>query len=394
MNEWIRDEGGGKAFEKLLSPLVLFAIISIFIMQYEAAAVLSMLAGVIGLQHYYFKQMGKGLWFDNTRVRKRTISGTASYWELVFTNTGLPIWNAKLTITFQDAIRPTGMDIRENHSALYEVTVPFTIGRKEKVQLRIPVEGVKRGLSKIKKLEVEIPHPFSEGSLRMQYGKYLMKEHIVYPPIHVITDPWKPASLKPGHYDDRHSVYDDPYLPVGTRDYLPTDQFQHIHWKATARMQSLQTKVFTKVSNQSVLFVLNAQNRYSIIPDLEEKLERLASYAEYCYRNGIPYSIAINIRTFGKSPFIYLPTGDGAIQRQRAMDVLASISQNDMTMPFSHMLKSLQVREGLPVMSVVMTHGVSTFTPILNEWRKETNLHIEGTEIKGGAEWRIRQASV
>lgn len=389
MSQWIRDEGGGKAFEKLLSPLVLFIIILIFLKQYEAAAVLSMLFSVMALQIFYFKRMGEGLKLDNTRVRKRTIAGLPSYWELTFTNIGLPIWNGKVTVTFQNPIKPVGLNVREDYSELYEVTVPFSIGRNETVKLRIPVEGVKRGLSKIKMLEVEIPHPFSEGSLRMQFGKYLMKEHIVYPTIHVITNPWKPASLKPGHYDDRHSVFDDPYLPVGTRDYIPTDQFQHIHWKASARMQSLQTKVFTKVSNQSILFVLNAQNRYSVIPDLEEKMERLASYADYCYKNGISYALAINIRTFGKSPFVYLPIGEGAVQRQRAMDLLASISKNDMTMPFSHMLKSLQIREGLPVMSVVMTHDVSEFMPVLSQWSKETKLQLEGTEWKGGAEWRM-----
>ena len=36
----------------------------------------------------------------------------------------------------------------------------------------------------------------------------------------------------------------DPLRTVGVRDYHPEDSFRHLHWKATARAQQLQVRVF------------------------------------------------------------------------------------------------------------------------------------------------------
>lgn len=42
----------------------------------------------------------------------------------------------------------------------------------------------------------------------------------------------------------RRQIVTDPARTIGVRDYRPEDSFRYVHWKATARTQSLQTKVF------------------------------------------------------------------------------------------------------------------------------------------------------
>ena len=79
-------------------------------------------------------------------------------------------------------------------------------------------------------------------------------------------------------------------------------------------MQKLQTKEYMPVTAQSVMFIVNAIEKQRTPGDFEMKIERLASYVDYCTRNAIPFAIVVNIRTFGDdSIYLYLATGNGKV---------------------------------------------------------------------------------
>jgi hypothetical protein len=44
---------------------------------------------------------------------------------------------------------------------------------------------------------------------------------------------------------------------VGVRDYRPADSFRHVHWKASARRQNLQVRVFEPTTAYTMILVLN-----------------------------------------------------------------------------------------------------------------------------------------
>lgn len=386
---WKREYYGAMKTNWVLTIIALCFTMSIIVAQYVAAGVFGFFGVITALQVYYFKNVGKKLTLVNDKKRSRMFKGGKSEWELTFENAGLPIWNGQLRLHFHDAVKPLH-NKDKSHNKLIEIVVPLTIGYREIVTVKIPIEGQKRGLSKLKNLELTIPHLFGEGSVFLLHQPLLRMEQMVYPNIYSLKDKRKPSPLKPGDYEYKHSLFQDLFSPIGTRNYQAGDQFHHIHWKATARMQHLQTKVFTQVANESVMLVLNVVNHYSIISDLEERIEEVASFVDYFYKEGIPFSMTINVRSFGTTPFVYLPVGDGQKHRQHAMELLSVLSTNELTLPFGRMLMHLDMHESLPMTVVLFTHDSQELDNYLKKWSKQkTQVHVRlSNHIGGDLKWQ------
>ena len=54
-------------------------------------------------------------------------------------------------------------------------------------------------------------------------------------------------------------IVEDPLRLAGVRDYKPGDPVRHIHWKSSARIGQLQTKVFEPAASQHLVIFLNGQ---------------------------------------------------------------------------------------------------------------------------------------
>lgn len=387
---WQREYHGAVMTNWVMTIIALCFFMSIILIQYVAAGVFGFLGVVAFLQAFYYKHVGKKLTLQNDKKRSLMLKGGNSEWALTFENEGLPIWNGQLRMYFEDAVLPL-LDQNVSHSKLIEIVVPLTIGTKEIVTVKVPITGQKRGLSRLKGLEVTIPHIFGEGSIVLVHKPLLRMEQMVYPSIYPLKDLRHPSALKPGDYEYKYSVFQDLFSPIGTRDYEPSDQFHHIHWKASARMQKLQTKVFTQKANESVLLILNVANHYSIISDLEERIEMIASYVDFYYREGIPFAFTVNVRSFGRSPYVFLPTGDGQKQRQKAMELLTVLSQNDLTMPFSRMLTHLDMHENLPMSVLIFTHDTKEVASYVGKWSKSAHVEVIASSSMGGeVQWKKR----
>lgn len=380
---WRREYYGALKTNWFLTIIALCFTMSVIVAQYVAAGVFGFFGVVTAMQILYLKNVGKKLTLVNDKKRSRMFKGGKSEWELTFENTGLPIWNGQLRLHFHDAVKPlNNKDM--SHTKLIEIVVPLTIGYKEIVTVKVPIEGQKRGLSRLKNLELTIPHLFGEGSVFLLHQPLLLMEQMVYPNIYTLKDNRKPSPLKPGDYEYKHSLFQDLFSPIGTRDYQAGDQFHHIHWKASARMQKFQTKVFTQVANESVLLVLNVVNHYSIISDLEERIEEVASFVDYFYREGIPFSLTVNVRSFGAVPYLHLPVGDGQKHRQQAMELLSVLSNNELTVPFNRMLMHLDTHENLPMTVIIFTHDSQELDKYIKKWSKQTQVDVRSSNSLGG----------
>jgi len=380
---WQRDYYGSTKTNWVLTIIFLCFIMSVILVQYVAAGVFCFFAVITFMQILYFKQVGQKLTLLNNKKRGRLLKGGHSKWELTFENKGVPIWNGQLRLQFQDAVKPL-VNVNVGHTQLIEIVVPLTIGTNEVVTVTIPIEGQKRGLSRLKQLELTVPHLFGEGSVVLLHKPLILMEQLVYPNMYPLKNMRKASPLKPGDSEYKHSLFQDLFSPVGTRDYGPADQFHHIHWKASARMQKLQTKVFTQVANESALLVLNVVNRYSIIADLEERIEDIASFVDYFYREGIPFALSVNVRSFGVTPYLYLPIGDGQKQHQKAMELLSILSKNDNTIPFNLMLSHMDMHENLPVSVVIFTHDVKEMASYVAKWSKDIHVNVRLNQSLGG----------
>lgn len=370
---WIRQDFGMRNTKLFLDFLIVICIITLLLKQYLLLVVFTLMLFIVFLQMVYFKNVGEKLVLINEKKRVRLLIGSTSNLVLTFQNKGLPIWNGTLLISFQDSITPYGITNR-TIAGLHEVKAPFSIGFNKRVTIKIPITGDHRGLARINQIEIQVPHPLIDGSVLLNFKPFLLIDAIVFPKIYPINEKLHPSNVKQGHLQLNSSLYDDPYFPVGTRQYEPGDQFHHIHWKASAKMQELQTKVFTKVANVSILFVLNIKNKHGVVADFEEKIEWLASYIDACYKEDIPFSFAINIRTYGKFPFVYLPIGSGDTHRIRALELLSVLSWSDSLVPFDKMIAYINMKEELPVAVYIMTHNLEQFLPFLSQWEHRSNV--------------------
>ncbi|ANU27811.1 DUF58 domain-containing protein [Planococcus versutus] len=372
---WIRHDEDAKNMKWVLGFLLVLFIMAMAFLQFAAAAAIIFVVAAVSLQLIYLRQAGKKLVFQNERLRKRVLYEGESSWQLVFHNEGLPIWGGHLKIWFHHTVEPIG---RQNVSFgdVIELDLPFTIGHKQTIEIEVPLTGNRRGISRITKMEVLIPHPFGEASITLEYQPRILHEQLVFPKLQKYSFGYTPSPQKPGQFNLKHSLFDDAFQPIGTRDYVSTDQFNQIHWKASVRMQNYQTKIFSQVANESMLFALNVSAHYGTIHDLEERIEELASYVENCFSAGIPYAVAVNVRSAGKMPYLYLSTGLGQKQRQQALELLSIISKNNATLPYSTMLGHLDIHTELPYTTYLLTDKPKEALRFITKWSMQTELTI------------------
>ncbi|WP_318615967.1 DUF58 domain-containing protein [Sporosarcina sp. YIM B06819] len=384
--KWIRYEEGLKPIYQGMGITLVFFLFSLIYSQVLLAACFGSVFVIFALQTIYYSKVGKELKLLPPRNRIRYLIGTENELVFEFENGKVPIWNGNLLLLIQDSVSPA-VDQRKHFSGHFDFTVPFSIGSLEKVEIKIPLEGRKRGIARISRMIIEVPHLFGDGSVMMELDEPIKQENLVYPKVTPFKGQLHPSPFRPGEVDQRLSLFRDVFQPIGTRDYLPTDRFDQIHWKASARLQKLQTKEFLPVAAQSVLFVMNAIEKARSAEDFEMKIERLASYVDYCTRNDIPYSIVINIKTFSATPYLHLVPGTGKQHFQKTLEMLAQLSERNAKIPYEHVLQSIEAKGILPPTIVMITHEPERFNPIINKWSRHHHVVVDRFYEGGDEQW-------
>ncbi|WP_252503764.1 DUF58 domain-containing protein [Sporosarcina sp. Marseille-Q4943] len=384
--KWIRYEHGFKLIHQGMTITAVFFLFAFIYLQVWLAACFAAVFAMLAFQNIYFSKVGNGLSVAFRAKQKRILIGETEELVMEFKNGTVPIWNGTLTLSLEDAVAPS-TDDKKHYSGIYDLTVPFAIGGNKKVEIRIPLEGKKRGMSRVTRVMLEIPHLFGDGFVTMELNEPIYYQSLVYPRVTPLGRELKSSPYKPGEIEQRQSLFMDSFQPIGTRDYIPTDRFDQIHWKASARMQKLQTKEFLPVSSQSVVLMMNTIEKDRGFLDFETKVERLVSYADYCMKNDIPYSVAINIRSFGAKPYLILPSGSGKVQFQKLMVMLAKISDKHAKLPFEEMLQHMEGTGQLSQTVVLITHENDRIKALAKQWVKRYEVILDKSHERNERIW-------
>jgi uncharacterized protein (DUF58 family) len=316
---------------------LLLCIVSFFIQSWLAFFVGVFMILLFYFNHLYLRKVGEGLSFNNKKVRGKYFPSEEGAWKLDFHNIGVPIMKAKLSVSFHDSVTPH--DKRASHKAsIYEVTVPFSISFRQKASVTIPFTAEKRGVSRIRKIELMIPHFFGFGETILEKEFHSIQEALVYPKTKVVHNKHTLLTSKQGEFPVSYSLYEDTLSPAGTREYHYSDSFNRIHWKASARNQSLQTKLYDKVTENGWNIAINIGDDRFITNNLEEILSATADLAYFYVQQNIPFSVCINIRHVGTTPFYYLMPGTGREHLQKVLEAIAHIDVQTSVYPFEKML--------------------------------------------------------
>ncbi len=80
---------------------------------------------------------------------------------------------------------------------------------------------------------------------------------IVYPQVLPLEALGFPPKEPLGETKAEWRIFEDPSRALGIRDLRPEDGFRRIHWKASARRQALQVKVFEPTTSRNLIVFLN-----------------------------------------------------------------------------------------------------------------------------------------
>jgi len=154
---------------------------------------------------------------------------------------------------------------------------------------------------------------------------------IVYPRIVPLPELGFPGKQPFGEKRGRQLIFEDPSRTSGVRDYQPGDPFKRIHWKATARRQSLQVRLYEPSIIQHLAVFLNvatfARDWHGInVPLLERAIVVAASIAAHAARARYAVGLIANGSVPQSDQPIKVMPGRDPDQLMRILEALAAVS--------------------------------------------------------------------
>lgn len=158
-----------------------------------------------------------------------------------------------------------------------------------------------------------------------------LRDHIiVYPRIFPIAQLGITSLYPLGETKAERRIFEDPSRVIGVRDYSPHDSLRHIHWKATARHQNLQVKVFEPTTTLNVaLFLAVDSFEHGTVQneeDFELGISTAASIANYVTEQGSPVGLFVNTLLAGSGQSARILSGSGTNQLVNILETLAKVT--------------------------------------------------------------------
>lgn len=295
----------------------------------------------------------------------------------------LPVFSGELSFDLHDteeAIEVIGMENNRNSFYYSHVTLLPRKRKRHKVQLK----ALKRGIVQIRSIEFTIHDLLHFGSSRLEYLGGYRGEIIVFPKIKPVLGLERMLQFKKGEHQQKDSLHDDIMLAVGTRDYHSHDPFNRIHWKASARSQQLQTKVYEKTTLFNWTLIIHmTDDRKLPIDDIEQVLSHVAYCCQFAAVNNIQFEIFINIKTPG-SFCLHLPSGSGRVHLIKAMEFLARIRKNGSTINGMYMLRAIKKQSDAPIILHFGSYSSEAYQ-FYRSWTYKKNVVVYRLKTKEGS---------
>lgn len=155
---------------------------------------------------------------------------------------------------------------------------------------------------------------------------------IVYPRIYTVEELGLPPKNPFGERRSEAKIFEDPMRTVGVREWQYGDELKRVHWKATARHQTLLSRVFEPSEEQQAVIFLNAatfkRHWQGKIPELFERAISVAgSLAALAVEQRTPVGLITNgVLPASDQPVRLLP-GRNPEQLMRILEMLAAVTE-------------------------------------------------------------------
>jgi len=139
------------------------------------------------------------------------------------------------------------------------------------------------------------------------------------------------SNIKLGEIKAERRIFEDPTRTIGVRDYSPHDSLRHVHWKASARHQKLQVKVFEPTTTLKVALFLAVDSfqdndGVNTEEDFELGISTVASIANYVVQQRSPVGLYVNACLPDSGQPVRILPGGGVSQLVNILEALAKVT--------------------------------------------------------------------
>ena len=187
----------------------------------------------------------------------------------------LPLPWLEVEDEFPDALPVRDILLRPSHapeSAM--LTNTLTLWSWQRVRRRFRIRAVARGAYRFGPMAVRTSDPFGITTREMMIPASATL--LVHPLVAPIGKLGLPPETPFGERKAPRRLLEDPLRVVGTRDYAPGDDLRRIHWKATAHIGSLQSKVYEPSARHTLAIFLDVRTLTTAFQGYDPALAELA----------------------------------------------------------------------------------------------------------------------
>ena len=208
----------------------------------------------------------------------------------------------------------------------------FPINWYHRIKRRYPIQCMQRGTFTFGPTRIRSGDLFGlfRREMYIEDADFLM----VFPRMVPVERLGIPSRQLFGDIRLKSHLFQDPVLTAGIRDYHYGDSLKRIHWKSTARLRKLQTKVYeptTTVDISMFLDVRTIKAPYwgSIYQLLELNVIAAAAIAKEALESGFRVGLHVNQLTLFSQGTLRVPHSQHADQLLHILEALAQIHQSE-----------------------------------------------------------------
>lgn len=206
----------------------------------------------------------------------------------------------------------------------------LSIGWYHRLTRRFPLKCMKRGLFYFGPATINSGDPFS--FYRSNITTENQDQLLVYPCILTMEELGLPSQHPFGDLRLRRHLFEDPVQVMTTRDYVSGDPLKRIHWKSSARLQQLQTRVFEHTTTSDMSLFLDTRtvtDKYYWGVKIQDLLETAvitaASIANYGIKEDYKVGFYANESYWDSHRLMKLPPSNHPNQLEEILGALANI---------------------------------------------------------------------
>lgn len=341
MQHWKKETFKSKRALVLLQLAAALTIFNYFIFSLTLSAMLAAIIALFVFSHFFHRYFT--LQLKDKRKTVRLFPGDQASISFQFRSRSIvQFFYGKLTFQTSNAIQVQNVQNKMERREMTEYFIDVSSAHDE---YTLDIVANKRGRAVLRNIELQIFDLLFLGHSDFIYQPFYKTEVIVLPKIQPVSGIEVLFSNEIGNQPAIYSYFQDPTLISGVRDYVPTDSFQQIHWKATARTGNIQTKILEKTTHQKWTFLLNIMEdengnvfTFSLSTDLENRLSHLAYMFQTAVRLGVTFELFVNITSKNNHHVLHLEEGAGNEHCIKALEILARIDQTSNTIKMSPFL--------------------------------------------------------